>query len=53
MKEPQSGPTNKQGQEPTHSPEETVDRLEQKKHEDIGTANRGRIEQKEREVSKE
>jgi hypothetical protein len=45
-------PQNKQGQEPTHSPEETVDRLEQKKHEDVGSANRARIEQQEQEVSK-
>jgi hypothetical protein len=43
-------PQNKEGQTPTSSPEETVDRLEQKKHEGFGTANRDRIEVKEREM---
>lgn len=46
-------PQNKEGQEPTRTPEETVDRLEQKKHEDLGTANRERIEEKEREIASE
>ncbi|HUQ41053.1 MAG TPA: hypothetical protein VM052_00985 [Candidatus Limnocylindrales bacterium] len=45
-------PQNKQGQEPTKTPDETIDRLEQKKHEDVGGANRARIEQQEQEVSK-
>ena len=45
-------PQNKEGQEPTRTPDETVDRLEQKKHADVGTANRDRIEQKEQEISR-
>ena len=43
-------PTNIEGQPPTKTPEETVDRLEQKKHEDMGEANRKRIEEQEQEV---
>ena len=46
-------PQNKEGQEPTRTPEQTVDRLEQKKHADVGTANRDRIEEKEQEVTSE
>ena len=46
-------PQNKEGQEPTHTPEQTVDRLEQKKYEDIGGANRQRIEEKEQEITSE
>ena len=45
-------PRNKEGQEPTRTPHETVDRLEQKKHADVGTANRDRIEEKEQEISR-
>ena len=43
-------PKNAEGQEPTRTPEETVDRLEQKKHEDMGEANRERIEEQAEEV---
>ena len=46
-------PQNKEGQEPTRTPDETVDRLEQKKHEGIGGANRERIEDKEQEITSE
>lgn len=46
-------PENKDGQNPSRTPDETVDRLEQKKHEDVGQANRKRIEQKEREITPE
>ena len=45
-------PQNKEGQQPTRTPDETVDRLEQKKHEGVGTANRDRIEDKEQEISR-
>lgn len=44
-------PKNAEGQEPTRTPEQTVDRLEQKKHADIGGANRDRIEEQEEEVA--
>jgi hypothetical protein len=43
-------PKNAEGQQPTRTPEETVDRLEQKKHEDMGGANRDRIEEQKEEV---
>jgi len=46
-------PRNSEGQPPTRTPDETADRLEQKKHEDIGEANRRRIEQQEQEVTRE
>ena len=46
-------PLNRDGKPPTRSPDETVDRLEQKKQEDVGKANRERIEDKEREVRSE
>jgi|KBSSwiStaDraftv2_1062776.scaffolds.fasta_scaffold8887077_1 hypothetical protein len=46
-------PQNKKGQEPTRTPEETVDRLEQKKQDDVGGANRERIEEKEQEITSE
>ena len=46
-------PRNAEGQEPTRTPEETVDRLEQKKHEEMGGANRDRIEEQEEEVREE
>ena len=45
-------PQNKDGQKPTRKPEETRDRLEQKKHEDVGNANRNRIEDKQEEVAR-
>lgn len=45
-------PQNKEGQQPTRTPDETVDRLEQKKSEEVGTANRDRIEEKEQEISR-
>jgi hypothetical protein len=44
-------PKNAEGQEPTRTPEETVDRLEQKKHADMGGANRDRIEEQKDEVT--
>lgn len=44
-------PRNKDAQAPTRSTDETVERPEQKKRDDVGTANRRRIEDKEREVS--
>jgi hypothetical protein len=43
-------PSNSEGQPPTRTPKETVDRLEQKKHEGQGDANRERIEEQEEEV---
>ena len=46
-------PKNAEGQEPTRTPEETVDRLEQKKHADVGGANRDRIDEQEEEVREE
>jgi hypothetical protein len=46
-------PKNQEGQPPTKDPDETVDRLEQKKREGIGGANRERIEDQEREVTSE
>lgn len=45
-------PRNSDGQPPTKSPAETVDRLEQKKHEDVGGANRDRIEEQKEEVER-
>ncbi len=44
-------PQNKDGQAPTRSIGESVDRLEQKKFDQIGTANRERIDDKEQELS--
>ena len=46
-------PENSEGQPPTRTPEETVDRLEQKKHEDVGGANRDRIDEQQEEVATE
>jgi hypothetical protein len=46
-------PRNEKGQKPTSTPDETIDRLEQKKKEDVGRANRERIEDQEREVTSE
>jgi hypothetical protein len=46
-------PRNSEGQKPTTTPDETLDRLEQKKHEDVGGANRERIEDQEREVARD
>jgi hypothetical protein len=45
-------PRNEKGP-PTRKPDETVNRLEQKKKEDVGRANRARIEDQEREVTSE
>ena len=46
-------PENSEGQPPTRTPEETVDRLEQKKHEEVGGANRDRIDEQQEEVATE
>ena len=46
-------PRNKYLQPPTSSPDETVDRLEEKKLDESGKANRERIEEQEREVKAE
>ena len=43
-------PRNDEGQEPTRTPKETVDRLEQKKHEAGGGANWKRIHDQQEEV---
>ena len=43
-------PQNEKGQPPTRSSSETIDRLEEKKREERGGANKERIEEKEREV---
>ena len=43
-------PRNSEGQPPSRTRKETVDRLEQKKHEDVGGANRERIDEQEEEV---
>jgi hypothetical protein len=51
MKE--NAPRNKDFQQPTKSSDETVERLEEKKRDDVGKANKERIEDKEREVSSE
>ena len=53
MNEDRKTPKNQEGQPPTRTPDETVDRLEQKKKQDVGNANRERIEDQEREVSSE
>lgn len=45
-------PQNQQGQAPTRKPDETVQRLEEKKRKDVGAANRERIEDQEREVTR-
>ena len=44
------GPRNEKGQSPTRTPKETVDRLEEKKRADRGTANKERIGRRQREV---
>ena len=46
-------PRNSDGQEPTQTPKETVDRLEQKKHEASGGANWKRIHDQQEEVTEE
>lgn len=46
-------PKNQEGQHPTRTSEETVERLEQKKKQDVGGANKERIEDQEREVRSE
>ena len=43
-------PRNEEGQPPTKGGRDTVERLEQKKKEDVGQANKERIEEQEREV---
>jgi len=53
MKDKHGTPRNEEGQRPTRTPDETVDRLEQKKKQDHGSANKERIEEKEREVRPE
>jgi hypothetical protein len=45
-------PQNKHGQKPSSTPKETLDRLEQKKQEDVGKANRDRIDEKAREITR-
>ena len=50
MKDKKDTPRNDEGQRPTRTPEETVDRLEQKKKDERGGANKERIEEQEREV---
>ncbi len=46
-------PQNKEGQEPTRTPDQTVDRLEEKKDAGLGGANRKRIDDKERKITSE
>ena len=46
-------PKNQEGEAPTRTSDETVARLEEKKKQDQGAANRERIEDQEREVSSE
>jgi hypothetical protein len=46
-------PRNEEGQAPTMKPQDTVERLEQKKKQQRGGANRERIEEQEREVRSE
>lgn len=41
-------PRNQKGQEPTHTPDETAARLEEKARQQTGHANRARTEQKAR-----
>ena len=50
MKDKNDVPRNEAGERPTRSPDETVDRLEQKKKQEHGAANKERIEEQEREV---
>lgn len=45
-------PHNEEGQRPTKDPKETVARLEEKKRDADGRANRERIEEQEREVER-
>ena len=46
-------PRNEEGQLPTRTPDETVDRLQEKKKDAGGRANKERIEEQEREVTRE
>ena len=46
-------PRNEEGEAPTRSSNETIDRLEEKKRKDRGQANKERIEDQEREVGSE
>lgn len=45
-------PRNEEGQPPTRTPDETVGRLRQKKKDAGGRANKERIEEREREVTR-
>ena len=45
-------PRNQEGQPPTRGGQDTVERLEEKKKEDTGQANKARIEDQEREVGR-
>jgi len=45
-----AGPRNEKGQPPTKNADQTVDRLEQKKRQGRGGANKRRIEEQERKV---
>jgi hypothetical protein len=46
-------PRNEEGEEPTKGGRDTIERLEEKKEQDTGRANKERIEDQEREVSTE
>ena len=50
MKEQMQTPHNQEGQPPTHAPNETAQRLEQKADEQQGESNRARTEDKAREA---
>ena len=50
MKEQMQTPHNQEGQPPTHAPNETAQRLEQKADQQQGESNRARTEDKAREA---
>ena len=50
MKEQMQTPRNQEGEPPTHAPNETAQRLEQKADEQQGESNRARTEDKAREA---
>ena len=50
MKEQMQTPRNQEGEPPTHAPNETAQRLEQKAEEQQGDSNRARTEDKAREA---
>ena len=50
MKEQMQTPRNQEGEPPTHAPNETAQRLEQKADEQRGDSNRARTEDKAREA---